>query len=70
MIFRFYDEKNEDDEAWIFVVFMLYFFLKSVCIVWYSCPQGAIAPANGGFFLLIPARGIRKKNRAFFKGFY
>lgn len=70
MIFRFYDEKNEEDEAWIFVLFTLYFFLKSVCICRYSCPRGAIATANGGFFLLIPTRGIRKKNMAFFKGFY
>lgn len=70
MIFRFYDEKNEGDGAWIFVLFTLYFFLKSVYTGWYSCPQGAIAPSCGGFFLLIPARGIRKKNMAFFKGFY
>ena len=70
MIFRFYDEKNEDDGAWIFVLSTLYFFLRSVCTGWHSCPQGAIAPSCGAFFLLIPTRGNRKKNRAFFKGFY
>ena len=70
VIFSFYGEKNEGDEAWMFVMSTLYFFMESVCTGWYSCPQGAIAPSCGGIFLLMPNLGNRKKKGVFSLGFY
>lgn len=46
--------------------YLNYFYLKSVCISWYSCPLGAIAPAKGEFSLFMPLKGIHKlKGRAY-----